>query len=65
MNGGVWTKHGYDIITVNITAQAYDAMQARLVERKGSWMNDDSRIAALVEVGAIPYRERYQPRHTD
>lgn len=25
---------------------------------------DDDRIASLVEVGAIPYRERYQGRYT-
>jgi hypothetical protein len=60
----VWMKLTGSYTTVEVTATQYQAYRARLRERGGAaWMSGDNRIAALVEVGAIPYRERYQVRY--
>jgi len=60
----VWMKLAGPYTTVYVTAAQYQAYRARLRERGGAaWMGGDNRIAALVEIGAIPYRERYEGRN--
>lgn len=40
-----------------------DARKWKAAEARRGMIDADDQIAALVEVGAIPYRERYEGRH--
>jgi hypothetical protein len=58
----VWTRICGTGGTVEMNARDWVKARNHLRERQPWGGSTDEKIAALVEVGAIPYRERYEGR---